>query len=436
MLCYNIDMFVDFSRFFNKGDVVAVALSGGKDSMCLFHLLSAQKNQLGIDVVAINVEHGIRGEQSLKDTAFVKEYCLKLGVPLLPYSVDAITHAQDNKLSLEQSARQLRYECFYDAITKGACTKIATAHHLSDNAESILFNLFRGSGSAGVGGIDENFNGQIVRPLLEVSKQEIDEYVAQNNLPFVTDQTNFDDDYTRNFIRLNIIPQIKKIFPDFEKSVSRFSQVIKADDEYLNDLASDLLKGDDDAYYVALPCPKPIFARACILAMKNFGITKDWEKTHIDGTFELTNKQNGASVDLPKNVVAVREYDKIVFYKKTDLATSQGFAFDFGEFLVGDTLVSIKKAQSPDLKSGLFIDFDKVDKNAVIRTPADGDVFTKFGGGTKKLCDYFTDVKIPKRLRAQIPVLALDSQVLAIFGVAVSNNVRVDQTTATIAQLI
>lgn len=429
-------MFVDFSRFFNKGDVVAVALSGGKDSMCLLHSLNAQKKQLGVQVKAINVEHGIRGEQSLDDTAFVKSYCEKIGVTLLAYQVDALSYARENKLSVEQSARRLRYDCFYDALQKGDCTKIATAHHLSDNAESVLFNLFRGSGSAGASGINQNYQDKIVRPLLETSKAEIDEYINAHGIPFVTDQTNFDDDYTRNFIRLNIIPQIKKIFPEFEKSVSRFSRVTKEDDEYLSSLAQGVLKRDGSAFYVALPCPKPLFARACIMALQNLGVSKDWEKSHVDDAYELMQKQNGASVNLPKGVVAVREYDKIVFYKKSEFSANQSFAFDLGEFKVANTVVSIKSVVNPDLKSGLFIDRDKVPNSAVIRTPLDGDYFTKFGGGTKKLCDYFTDKKIPKRLRESLPVIANGNDILAIFKVAISDKVKIDEKTTTIIQLI
>lgn len=428
-------MFVDFSRFFNKGEKIAVAVSGGKDSMFLLHSLNAQKNTLGISVIALNVEHGIRGKESLSDTAFVKDYCTKNDLPFIGYSVDALSHSQANKLSIEESARILRYECFNDALQNAKCDKIATAHHLSDNAESVLFNLFRGTGAKGASGIKSNFKDKIVRPLLNVSREQIDEYVAKNNLPFVTDATNFDDDYTRNFIRLNIIPQIKQIFPEFESSIARFSELSEIDEKYLNQVAKDSLIENDGAYSVALPCPLAIFGRACILAMKNLGVKKDWEKTHIDDAYSLAFKQNGASVNLPKEIIAVREYDHITFYKEQK-KEDEVLPFIVGTTTFNGKALNVKEVTSPDLKKGLFIDLDKLPDGAIIRAPKDGDTFTKFGGGTKKLCDYLTDKKVPIRLRKNLPVLAVDNTVLAIFGLAVSDKVKVDDTTKTILQLV
>ena len=403
--------------------------------MCLLHSLNAQKDALGISVVALNVEHGIRGQESLSDTAFVKDYCAKSSIELLTYQVDALSHSQANKLSLEESARILRYECFNDALQKAKCDKIATAHHQSDNAESILFNLFRGTGAKGASGIKPNFKDKIVRPLLNVSKERIDEYVAKNNLPFVTDATNFDDDYTRNFIRLNIIPKIKQIFPEFESSLARFSELSEIDENYLSQVAKDSLIENDGAYSVALPCPLAIFGRACILAMKNLGVKKDWEKTHVDDAFSLCEKENGASVNLPKGIIAVREYDQITFYKEQK-KEDEVLPFTIGTTIFNGKALDVKQVTSPDLKKGLYIDLDKLPEGAIIRAPKEGDVFTKFGGGTKKLCDYLTDKKIPQRLRQNLPVIAKESTVYAIFGVAISEKVKIDNNTKNIVRLI
>jgi tRNA(Ile)-lysidine synthase len=199
---------IDFSKYLTSDDIVAVALSGGRDSMALLHMLLSvlPKNRLK----AINVEHGIRGEESLLDSKFVASQCKALCVPLLTYSIDCVKEAKKQKLSIEQVARKLRYECFYDALSKGKCDKIATAHHNDDNIESVLFNLFRGTGLKGLIGISDNLSDKIIRPLLDVSKDEINEYIKKHDIPFVKDSTNDDDKYTRNFIRLNIIPKIKR----------------------------------------------------------------------------------------------------------------------------------------------------------------------------------------------------------------------------------
>ena len=183
-----------------------------------------ESKKFPFNVVAINVEHGIRGENSVKDTEFVKKFCDDNGVNLFCYSVDSLTYASENKLSIEQAARKLRYDCFFDALNKGLCDKVATAHHLSDLTESVLINVFRGTGIKGVVGI-KNYNDKIIRPFLNVKKQDIDEYLKENDIPFVTDETNLLDDYTRNRVRHFVVPEIKKIFPEVEKSIARFVQL-------------------------------------------------------------------------------------------------------------------------------------------------------------------------------------------------------------------
>ena len=177
------------------GKKIAVALSGGADSMALINYLVTNSQKYSIKVVALNVEHGIRGDASLRDSAFVKNYCEshKPYIPLLEYKVNALKKAKDEKITVEQAARILRYECFFDAIKTGNCDAVVTAHHSSDNLESVLFNLFRGTGLKGLTGI-KDFDGKIFRPFIKVSKAEIEEYVAQNSIPFVTDESNFSDD--------------------------------------------------------------------------------------------------------------------------------------------------------------------------------------------------------------------------------------------------
>lgn len=428
-------MFVNLFGFVKKGERIAVATSGGADSMALLHYLHASANAFGYEVIALNVEHGIRGESSLRDSDFVKKYCQSFNIPLLSYSVDCPKQASEQKMSIEQVARKLRYECFYDAIKNGKCDKIATAHHLGDNAESILFNLFRGSGTKGVCGITANYQDKIIRPLLEVSKESILEYVEQNKIPFVTDQTNFETDYTRNYLRLKIIPEIKKIFPELESSLLRFSEIARQDDEYLESLARTHLIAKENYIEIPLPCPPALFNRCCILALKELGLSKDWEKAHIDNIISLCDKPNGKRLDMPKGIIAIKEYDKIVLFKDEESYTLS-IPFAQGTHLFEEQELKVIKVDSPDLKSGFFIDFDKIPNTATIRCIQDGDTFTKFGGGTKKLCDYYTDIKLPLRLRKNTPIIADGNTVYAIFGVAISENARVDKNTKVIVRLL
>ena len=437
-------MLVDLSKI-KRNSTVAVAVSGGCDSMALLHYLNNVSAKKGFSVIAINVEHGIRGKESERDSEFVAEYCKKNSIPVLSYKVNCIEKADKEKLSLEEAARLLRYDCFKKALQDGKCDLVATAHHLRDNAESVLFNLFRGTGVKGLSGIRDSADGKIIRPLVKTPKEDVEAYAAENDLPFVTDSTNLSDEYTRNFIRLNILPQIKKVFPEAERNVARLSDIAYEQSEYLRKQAEKILAATDDGAEIslfpgnadnAIIADETVLREAVILALKLCGIEKDWEKVHADDVISLTKKQTGKRITLPQGVTATRVYDKIVFRKKRDGTApakelfGNRLEFAEGEFgFCGKRLIVSRAEPTTDLKSGFYLDADKLPHDAVIRTPESGDVFVKFGGGTKKLKDYLTDKKIPADERKITPVIAKGNVVYAIFGVAVSENVKADETT-------
>lgn len=415
-----------------KNKTVAIAVSGGSDSMVLLnYMLSVAKN-IPAKIIALNVEHGIRGKESIKDSLFVEEFCKQNNVPLLKYSGDAISKAQQEKISIELSARLLRYAFFKQALDDGKCDFIATAHHSLDNVETVLLNVFRGSGLKGVTGIKDGLDGKILRPFLHVSKQEINDYIKEHGVPFVTDQTNFSTDYTRNKIRLEIIPKIKEIFPELEKSVNRFASIAKEEDEFLDSLAKEKISFIDGTVQIKIPLNKVLLSRAVIIALKNLGVEKDWEKAHIDSVINLSELKNSSKANLLNGIVAVKEYDKITLYKNQPVSINE-IPFTVGMVSFNGTVYGINvQNESVNLKDGLYADLDKIPKTSVIRTMKNGDVFTKFGGGTKKLCDYFTDKKIPERLRKLIPLVCDKNEIYVILGVAVSDKIKVDNNTKTI----
>lgn len=428
-------MKIDLTDFTNKNETVAVAVSGGSDSMALLHYMQSNAGLYGFKVIALNIEHGIRGETSVRDTDFVKNYCDKHGIGIVCYRVDSLSYAREKKLSVEQSARELRYNCFYDCIESGKCDKVATAHHLRDNAESVLFNLFRGTGIKGLTGISANYSDKIIRPFLSVSKEEIDDYIAKHSIPFVTDETNLSDDYTRNCLRHNVLPEIKKIFPEAEKCIARLSEIARTEDDFMEESAKNAVSFENGVAKIVLPLHRAVFNRAVITALKLLGIEKDWQKTHIDNAYSLTSLENGSQISLPKGIVAIKEYDRISFtvpenHCETEIPFSEGKSV-----LDNNTITVDKVGKVSDLKDGFYADLDKIPQTAVIRYKKDGDTFTKFGGGTKKLCDYFTDVKLPLRMRSSVPVLADGHEVLAIFGMAISDKIRVDKKTLNIIRL-
>ncbi len=427
-------MLLDLSRFNLEGKAVAVAISGGSDSVALIHYMKSKADKFRFSLKAVNVEHGIRGESSKKDSLFVKNLCTALEIPLRTFCVDAPAFSKQNKLSLEEGARVLRYKCFSRAIDEGFCDLVATAHHESDNFESLLFNLFRGTGADGVSGIDEITEKGIIRPLLKTSKKEINTYIKENALSFVVDESNFDDKYTRNYLRQKIIPIIKKIFPSAEKSGARFSEIVSQDAEFLNEEAKKQVTLYGDRAEIK-PCHPALFNRAVIIALKHLGVKKDWEKKHLDDSYSLLQKENGKSVNLLGGVVAIKEYDKIVFFKPIN-GKKEEISFFIGESTVFGQMVKVSLVGKPkNLKDGFYADEGKIPQTAVIRTKKEGDTFTKFGGGTKSLGDFLTDSKIPLRKRKTLPLIADGKEILAIFGVAISDKIRVDGNTKNVIKL-
>ncbi len=409
-----------------SGEVIAVALSGGKDSVCLLHLLLENREKLNIAVKAVHVDHGIRGKASESDAEFVKNYCEKLSVPLKIFKVDAPAYSAENSLSLEQGARELRYEIFNELLSDGFADKIATAHHKDDNFESLLFNIFRGAGLKGASGIPKQ-NGKIIRPLLDATRDQIDNYIAQNNLPFVQDKTNLLSVYTRNYLRNEVIPKIVDRFPDAVNNGARFSSICREEDEFLSDLASKIIIEKENKLYIPLNQNSVLVKRAIIIALSKLGLNKDYEYVHVLDVLGLKNLQSGAKITLPKKIIAQKEYDFALLYKDNEKKDDNVYPFKVGSFDFNGNACEISLS-----KGTLKFDGDKIPSGAVIRTRRDGDVFKKFGGGTKKLKEFLIDKKIPLSKRDTLPLIAKDNTVYLIFGIEISNDIKITKDTQTI----
>ena len=207
---------------------VTVALSGGADSVALTHILYKLKDELGFDLYAAHLNHGIRGKDADRDAEFVKTFCKELNIPLFFEKVDIPRVAEKYGDSIETVARNVRYE-FLTRVSVGV---IATAHTASDNLETVIFNEIRGAGLKGVCGIPP-IRDNIIRPLINCTREDVEEYCKQNNLEFCTDKTNFCDEYSRNNIRLNVVPVLKKINRNAERNILRMCETVRSDEEFL-----------------------------------------------------------------------------------------------------------------------------------------------------------------------------------------------------------
>ena len=410
--------------------VIAVALSGGRDSMALLHSLLSHN----FTVKAICVEHGIRGEVSKSECRGVKEYCESLKVECRTFSVDALSYARENKLTVEQSARELRYRCFEEALNDGFCDCVATAHHADDNAETVLMRIFRGTGVKGLMGISDR-RDRYIRPLLDVTREEIDEYIKQNGIPYFEDETNECLDYTRNFIRHELMERIKERYPSAVKAIRRLSLSSGRDEEYFDTLVGEKILPLDGAWGITLSdlSIPAVGERLIRRAFYNLGVTVDIEERHVEIVKSLVSAENGVSFDMPYDTVCTREYDRIVVYKKQQKADFE-VELDAPDrsYQCGESTVIVRSADKRG--EGLFVDYDKV-SGAVFRLKREGDIFKRFGGGTKSLGDYLTDIKLPVRLRDSLIVLAKGNEVYAVVGVEISDKARIDGFTTRIVEI-
>lgn len=422
-----------FDKYGFSDKKIGVALSGGRDSVALAYALKKG----GYDVIAINVEHGIRGENSLKDSAFVRDFCVLYDIPLYQESVDSLSFASDNGYTVEQAARILRYKVFENAIQEGVCDVVALAHHRDDQAETIFMRIIRGTGVNGLCGM-RAVRGSYIRPLLECPREDIDEYVAQNGIKYVDDETNFCTDYTRNYLRAEL-SELKKRFPSVCRNFARLSQNAAEEEDFVNSFIPDVeVVGGEVRLNICDLKDEFVAKRLIVKAVNELGVTQDIESRHFPIVLALADAQNGKMIELTHGICVHKDGNSLVFTKNDSLFEKSQTVFEVREF--DDFGVSAQRSNREEYgqqkgKGALFIDGDKVPQNAVLRYRKEGDFIEKFGGGTKSLGDFLTDRKVPLRKRDTLALLALGDEVLAIFGVEISKKVAIDNDTKNILKL-
>jgi len=434
--------FAKKNKLIKAGEVIGVGVSGGIDSMCLLHFLNEHKEALDIDVVAIHINHGIR-EESDDEARFVVQKCKEMGVRVYKFTIDSPKIARDRKISLETAARDGRYGVFEALVKKDIVDKVALAHHQSDQAETILMHIFRGCGVSGARGMEPIRDKVYIRPMLPVSKESIVDYSNLNNIEYVEDSSNKDTSYTRNYLRNVIMKDILKKWPNAIEAINNFANAVSEDDDYIKgSINTNALMVDKKV--VQMPCyyfrgKSSVYSRIVFKALSLIGVNKDIERKHIEMIKELaTSLENGKKIKLPFDVTVSKEYDFLTFENNYVERAELSKPFKCEDFAVPNFgTVCMKRVKSEKIgESGaLYFDNKKLPKGAKWRYREDGDIFEKFGGGTKKLKSFLIDRKVPVRLRDFIPVLACGNEVYVIAGVEVSEKVKVDADCPTCVKL-
>ena len=411
-----------------SGSHVGVAVSGGVDSMTLLHCLCNLRAQMNILITAYHMEHGLRAE-SEGDMRFVMQACEKLNVPCVTACADVPALAASRRVSIETAARDARY-AFLDVQEDDF---IATAHQMDDMAETVLMNLLRGSGLAGLCGIPTR-RGKYIRPMLGISRRQIEAYAKQQRIGYVHDATNDDTGYTRNFVRKELLPRMARVNRGATGNIARTASLLAEDEAALIEIARRsgcIVQGPEGAQIdieLLLAQMPAVQKRVIRLAVKEqFGLT-DIESVHVDAMLGIAKKGKSAKrVDIGGEVFAAVAYGKLVIGSTDDKRYNKAFSALCGECEFGGMrFVCEPFAGSPEFGAGVeYFDTDALD-GAVLRHQQRGDVITPLGmAGTKRLSDYLSDRKVPLHQRDSIVVLAREHEVLWAVGVGVSEKSRV-----------
>ena len=427
----------------NCGGVVA-AVSGGCDSSVLLHVLWKLSTEMGFKILCAHINHNLRGSESDRDEAFVRSLCGKYGIECRVLSANVAEFAEKHRLSTEEAGRKLRYEFFEHCANElGENAKIATAHSLSDCAETYIFNSSRGASLSGICGIPP-VRGKIIRPLIEFSREQIESYADEHGLDYVTDSTNLTDEYTRNKIRHGAIPIMKEINPGFEKAFLRLSKNLSETRDFIDSEAEKLLLNsktengfDGRILKEAHPALKN---RAAAMILESLGFAFDFERT-----LRLAEKFGTGDFkeELSKNEYLVQK-GGIVFKetkaKKTPEIVKTAFAAGKLEISPEKT-AEVSVVPYDEFKNSYKLnnlalkdtfDFDKIMGTAVFRSRTEGDK-ADIHGGTKTLKKLFIEEKIPAEERNSVAIIADDEGVLWIEGLGAARRARLSEKTVNVA---
>lgn len=440
------------NKLFTKGDRIVVGVSGGKDSVCLLDVLDKCREEFDLTLLVVHINHCLRGEDADKDQAFVEKLAKDKGLKCHCEKIDVREVAKERKMSEEEAGRHVRYQIMQHVCMEKGFDKIAVAHHQGDVAETVLFQMFRGSGPRGLSGIHAK-REYTIRPILFAEPEEIDAYIEENNLPYCVDATNLVEEYTRNKLRLRVFPYVEKeINPRAKKHVAKAAQKIAMQNNYIERQAKKeymrVIHVDRGEYYY--DCEEfdaldiVIKLEIIRLVLKNFrDSVKDITEKHYKMIISLSGKVAGKQITLPGNICVERRYGCVWFrnvVSEEKRAVYEECVFPF------DKRVEIRKERMrleldvvsredlpeeiPQKDYTKWFDYDKIKSGVCLRNPKDGDYFIMDASGKrKKLSRYYIDEKIPGSERKKELVLADGDHVLWAIPGRISSEYKVTDKT-------
>ncbi|EQF22586.1 tRNA(Ile)-lysidine synthetase [Clostridioides difficile CD160] len=440
-----------------KGDKIVLGLSGGPDSVCLLHVLNRLKKDFNIEIYAAHLNHQIRGIEAQKDALYVSKLCEDMGIVFFVKSINVPKYCENEGLSLEEGARKLRYEMFYEIKDKIKANKIAIGHNLNDQAETVMMRIMRGTGLTGLKGIDYIRDNCIIRPILDVERSDIEDYCEAYNLNPRIDKTNLENIYTRNKIRLDLLPYMKDNFnSNVIESIVRMSNSLKIDNDYIEkeaeakfrEVSSVKEKGFVEINLDDFIClHDAIKVRVLRNSIKHIlGDTNFVDQRHIEDIMSLEdNSKVNKMLTLPRNIFVYRKKDSIILTNEEIVNEEIEFYYNVPsngfikikelKQIIETQIMSIDRYKSMKLdNSSKGFDFNKVKGGIVIRSRRQGDKI-KLAMGSKKVKDLFIDLKIPREERCKIPIITDSEGIICVGDYKISENYKIDESTKEVLKI-
>lgn len=416
-----------------KNDRILVAVSGGPDSVCLLYILVGLKDKYSLSFHIAHLNHSFRGKESQRDATFVRNLAKRIGIPSTIEKMNVSKIIKERKLSKEDGAREIRYEFLERVAEEQNCNKIALGHTADDQAETVLLRLFKGTGRTGICGIPPK-RGKIIRPLIEIRREDVLQYLNKNKIPWLMDSSNLEKNYLRNFIRLDIIPTLKKrVNPKLIDAISKFVVLSRIDESYLDmeadELYTDAIIEKKRSEIVLkidsiLSSHTAISTRMVRKAIKDFkGDLRKVTAKHIESILRLCRGETGKKVSLPFHIIAEKSYDRLTLSKIGESVKGYKGVVEIPGVCVIDGLkifTAVQKKFKKQWKNKndfeAYFDLDEISPPLYVRNKLPGDKFIPLGmKGEKKVKDIFIDDKVPKDERNK-PLLIDKKGILWIIG--------------------
>ena len=444
----------------DSGDRVLAAVSGGPDSVVLLDVLDRLREAFSLDLVVAHFDHGLRPDDDDRETRFVAALAASRNLPFVTQKT--LSPPGKSGMSLEEEARNRRYEFLTHAKKAHGAQKIALGHTLDDQAETVIMRLLRGSGPAGLSGIPPVRNHDIIRPLIEITRREIEGYISHRKLQHITDPSNFEKHHLRNRIRLDLLPQLKTYQPRIVEILGQTAGIMRDETRWMETEAEEWTKAHVEVFETgAYSVPVKAFGELAV-ALQNQVIRQIIKRVqgglrrisvrHIEAIKGLVQGRPQASLDLPNGVIVKKTYETLIFGKNREKQAPKGIK-GFQYVLDGPGVFSLDaisctvtieeiKGKAPPLPGDnaspwmAHLNADRIEYPLMIRSFVPGDRFVPLGmTGHKKVKDFFVDRKIPSHVRKSLPLLCQGKDPIWICGLRLDDRFKVGPKTKHVVQV-